>query len=106
MFFSKVTLCAVPDISTFYTGKRYLSKKSDDSGISSSGSESSSNDDGSDSGDGHDIPPPPYPEITALSPMTVPEEWPTVPIIPIRKTPLFPRFIKLIEVSKTKFSHS
>lgn len=31
--------------------------------------------------------------------MVVPEEWPHVPLIAINRTPVFPRFIKLLEVS-------
>ena len=34
----------------------------------------------------------------ALTKMTVPDEWPQVPIIAIKRNPVFPRFIKLIEV--------
>lgn len=30
--------------------------------------------------------------------MTVPEVWPTVPVIAINRNPVFPRFIKIIEV--------
>jgi hypothetical protein len=39
------------------------------------------------------------PPLVALSPMTVPEVWPRVPVIAVRRHPLFPRFIKMIEVS-------
>lgn len=38
------------------------------------------------------------PSMVALSPMTVPEVWPRVPVIAVRRHPLFPRFIKMIEV--------
>ena len=30
--------------------------------------------------------------------ITVPDEWPDVPIIVINRNPVFPRFIKIIEV--------
>jgi len=43
---------------------------------------------------GGDLPP----SVVALSPMTVPEVWPRVPVIAVRRHPLFPRFIKMIEV--------
>jgi len=39
------------------------------------------------------------PGIMPLSPMTVPEVWPRVPVIAIKRNPVFPRFIKMIEVS-------
>ena len=33
--------------------------------------------------------------------MTVPENWPSVPVIAINRNPVFPRFIKIIEVNLT-----
>lgn len=39
--------------------------------------------------------------LTALSPMTVPEVWPRVPVIAVRRNPLFPRFVKMIEASSS-----
>ena len=50
---------------------------------------------------------PPF-QTTALAPMTVPEVFPNVPIIAVRRNPVFPRFIKMIEVrqgSKYLFSN-
>ena len=38
------------------------------------------------------------PNVTALSPVTVPDMWPSVPVIAVRRNPVFPRFIKMIEV--------
>lgn len=35
----------------------------------------------------------------ALAAVTVPEEWPKVPVIAITRNPVFPRFIKIVEVS-------
>lgn len=35
----------------------------------------------------------------ALAALTVPDNWPTVPVIAINRHPVFPRFIKIIEVS-------
>lgn len=43
--------------------------------------------------------PTPGPSFTvALSPMTVPDSFPIVPIITIRRNPLFPKFLKMLEV--------
>ncbi|XP_051550641.1 lon protease homolog, mitochondrial-like [Myxocyprinus asiaticus] len=38
------------------------------------------------------------PQMTALTPMLVPEVFPNVPIIAVNRNPVFPRFIKIIEV--------
>ncbi|XP_034036080.1 lon protease homolog, mitochondrial [Thalassophryne amazonica] len=38
------------------------------------------------------------PQVTALTPMTVPEVFPHVPLIAVSRNPVFPRFIKIIEV--------
>ncbi|XP_054711909.1 lon protease homolog, mitochondrial-like [Uloborus diversus] len=38
-------------------------------------------------------------QIGALAPMTVPEVWPLVPVIAVSRNPVFPKFIKIIEVS-------
>ncbi|XP_028672396.1 lon protease homolog, mitochondrial [Erpetoichthys calabaricus] len=38
------------------------------------------------------------PVMTALTPMTVPEVFPNVPLIAVSRNPVFPRFIKIIEV--------
>ncbi|KAM9849328.1 lon protease homolog, mitochondrial [Aulostomus maculatus] len=38
------------------------------------------------------------PQMTALTPMTVPEVFPNVPLIAVSRNPVFPRFIKIIEV--------
>lgn len=35
----------------------------------------------------------------ALSPMTVPDNLPVLPIIAVRRNPVFPKFIKMLEVS-------
>ena len=35
----------------------------------------------------------------ALSPMTVPDNFPMVPIIAVNRNPVFPKFIKMLEVS-------
>ncbi|XP_020371186.1 lon protease homolog, mitochondrial isoform X1 [Rhincodon typus] len=42
------------------------------------------------------------PSMTALSPMIVPDVFPNVPLIAITRNPVFPRFIKIIEVKNKK----
>lgn len=38
------------------------------------------------------------PVITALTPMTIPDVFPHLPLIAITRNPVFPRFIKIVEV--------
>ncbi|XP_069833983.1 lon protease homolog, mitochondrial [Dendropsophus ebraccatus] len=38
------------------------------------------------------------PIVTALTPLVVPEVFPNVPVIPVSRNPVFPRFVKIIEV--------
>lgn len=38
------------------------------------------------------------PIITALTPMTIPDVFPHLPLIAVTRNPVFPRFIKIIEV--------
>lgn len=40
----------------------------------------------------------PGPRHHALAPVTVPETFPEVPLLPISRNPLFPRFVKMLEV--------
>lgn len=42
------------------------------------------------------------PQMTALTPMMVPEVFPNVPLIAVSRNPVFPRFIKIIEVRLTQ----
>ncbi|XP_078054201.1 lon protease homolog, mitochondrial isoform X1 [Mustelus asterias] len=42
------------------------------------------------------------PAMTALSPMIVPDVFPNVPLIAVTRNPVFPRFIKIIEVKNKK----
>uniref|UniRef100_A0A8C9L5C1 Lon protease homolog, mitochondrial n=1 Tax=Serinus canaria TaxID=9135 RepID=A0A8C9L5C1_SERCA len=42
------------------------------------------------------------PVITALTPLLVPEHFPNVPLIAVTRNPVFPRFIKIIEVKNKK----
>uniref|UniRef100_A0A8C5CVZ2 Lon protease homolog, mitochondrial n=1 Tax=Gadus morhua TaxID=8049 RepID=A0A8C5CVZ2_GADMO len=41
------------------------------------------------------------PQMTALTPMMVPDVFPNVPLIAVSRNPVFPRFIKIIEVKNT-----
>ncbi len=61
-----------------------------------------SNDDAnnkSDDSNGGPLPTLPIPSMTALAPIQVPEYFPKVPLIAVNRNPLFPRFIKMIEIS-------
>lgn len=66
-----------------------------------SGSESGGRDD-EDGAAPSDMPPhPPMPDsfpMGALTPLAVPEVFPKVPVIAINRNPVFPRFVKMIEV--------
>lgn len=42
------------------------------------------------------------PTMTALSPMIVPDVFPNVPLIAVSRNPVFPRFIKIIEVKNKR----
>jgi hypothetical protein len=64
---------------------------------------SSSNDDDGNSSDGGDmdLPPlgePPQPIMNALMPIKIPDDYPKVPLIAVSRNPLFPRFMKMLEV--------
>ncbi|KAJ3598935.1 hypothetical protein NHX12_032898 [Muraenolepis orangiensis] len=64
---------------------------------SASGGESSGSGGEDSGGDGGAMP---YsePQMTALTPMMVPDVFPNVPLIAVSRNPVFPRFIKIIEV--------
>ncbi|XP_075759096.1 lon protease homolog, mitochondrial [Pelodiscus sinensis] len=42
------------------------------------------------------------PVMTALTPLLIPEHFPNVPLIAVTRNPVFPRFIKIIEVKNKK----
>jgi len=115
---------ALPSLTSFYN-RRYISVLTGSSPVQFSNgqtryfSSSSSGDStdppdgapasagsGEDEGDGdgetgdvdmvHDVSPDPM--MTALAPMTVPDVWPQVPVIAVKRHPVFPRFMKMIEV--------
>lgn len=56
-------------------------------------SESGGEESGGDGGDSNT-----GPQMTALTPLMVPEVFPNVPLIAVSRHPVFPRFIKIIEV--------
>lgn len=64
-------------------------------GEASSGDGSGGEDGSPSSGDGGDYPPP---SMVSLSPMTIPEDFSPVPLIAVPRNPVFPKFIKIIEV--------
>lgn len=65
-------------------------------------SEGSAGDDESGGDEGYSPPPPPSPpQMTALTTMLVPEVFPNVPLVAVNRNPVFPRFIKIIEVTET-----
>ena len=80
------------------SGARSSNNGSSNAAASGAGGE----DDGSGSGDEAQPGAPgqqePAFQTTALAPMIVPEVFPNVPIIAVRRNPVFPRFIKMIEV--------
>lgn len=83
---------------TFSSGSRGGGEDDLGSGSGASGiDESGSGDDASSASSAAEFVQP----LTALSPMTVPEVWPRVPVIAVRRNPLFPRFVKMIEASSS-----
>ena len=79
---------------------------------SGSSAESSSSDDNQDDGNGDDKKDDPEvviedktgmqadPAQGALASIMVPEVFPEVPLLPVHKSPVFPRFVKMMEVGK------
>lgn len=90
---SNKMLCA--DNLYFHQTASYCSEKKDDANSSSS-----SDDDGGSSDSEPPIVPAYSKPMGALTPMTVPEVWPIVPVIAVSRNPVFPKFIKIIEVSR------
>uniref|UniRef100_H3B5F1 Lon protease homolog n=1 Tax=Latimeria chalumnae TaxID=7897 RepID=H3B5F1_LATCH len=69
-------------------------------GVESGGS-SSGGEEGGEGGDGVAYS---APTMTALTPLMVPEVFPNVPLIAVSRNPVFPRFIKIIEVKNQKLA--
>lgn len=42
---------------------------------------------------------PAHNKIHAIAPVTIPDNFPEVPILAIARNPIFPRFVKILEVS-------
>ncbi|CAN9500860.1 unnamed protein product [Ophioblennius macclurei] len=77
----------LPAVRTY--GNRAAGSSNGENGSGSSGSSGSS---GAED-ESEDLP-----HVTALTPMIVPEVFPHVPLIAVSRNPVFPRFIKIIEV--------
>ena len=45
---------------------------------------------------------PPIPQTSLPSTITVPDVWPQMPVVAISRNPVFPRFIKIIELSEPR----
>ncbi|XP_067086079.1 lon protease homolog, mitochondrial isoform X2 [Osmerus mordax] len=77
--------------------RRLFGSKGSGAGFSGEDGSESSGSGGDESGGDGGIP---YnsPQMTALTPMLVPEVFPNVPLIAVSRNPVFPRFIKIIEV--------
>ncbi|KAM9461871.1 lon protease homolog, mitochondrial [Clarias gariepinus] len=86
-----------PGVLTSHEQRRYLFGNSGSGFAGEDGAESSSPNGDEAGGDGAESGAAP-PHITALAPMMVPEVFPNVPLIAINRNPVFPRFIKIIEV--------
>ncbi|XP_022106204.1 lon protease homolog, mitochondrial-like [Acanthaster planci] len=77
---------------------------SSDSGIEEdSGGDGSGNSQGTGSSEGKEVPPfpssPSAVPVVSLAPMTVPEVFTPLPVIAVQRNPVFPKFIKIVEIS-------
>lgn len=68
-------------------------------GESSGGGVGSNSGDSQDSGGGSSGGGFPQPPIVSLTPMTVPETFSPIPVIAVPRNPVFPKFIKIIEIT-------
>ena len=89
--------------SSYFNAFRYYSSSSSQDNSSSSNSDDP--DDKNDKettivydADGIETSPKEGSTTTALAPLTIPDYFPEVPLIAVRRNPVFPRFIKMIEV--------
>ncbi|MEE6487212.1 hypothetical protein FKM82_014835 [Ascaphus truei] len=78
-------------------GNRGSGAFSGDDGVESGGSGGEEGSNGGGEGAGYSAP-----TVTALTPLSVPEVFPNVPLIAVSRNPVFPRFIKIIEVKNQK----
>jgi hypothetical protein len=83
-------------------------KKDDDKNDNSNSSGSDGGDDGNHNNKLNDEPNPlndgtgsalPLPSLVALAPIQIPDSFPKVPIVAISRNPLFPNFIKMLEIT-------
>ncbi|CAL1594491.1 unnamed protein product [Knipowitschia caucasica] len=81
-----------PHLSPFVSVRAYGNRVSGEDGASS-GAPGGEEPGGDGDGGGYN-----GPHMTALTPMMVPEVFPNVPLIAVSRNPVFPRFIKIIEV--------
>ena len=98
------TLLIHPSLGNNTFQSRYFSSSPNDGKPPSDNAPTSSGgDDGDDDGESEDDEVitefPSIGQQTALTTMTVPDVWPNVPVIPVSRHPVFPRFIKMIEVN-------
>uniref|UniRef100_A0A3Q2DVP3 Lon protease homolog, mitochondrial n=1 Tax=Cyprinodon variegatus TaxID=28743 RepID=A0A3Q2DVP3_CYPVA len=77
---------------------RWFGTRSSGSGFSGEDGGDSAASGGDEAGGGDGEAPYSEAQMTALTPMLVPEVFPNVPLIAVSRNPVFPRFIKIIEV--------
>ena len=91
---SRVSYGGCSEASRFFSSSSSGSDSADDAAASAGG-----DDQGGDGGDDETMPPAGFGmETTLPALLTVPEVWPKVPVIAVRRHPVFPRFTKIIEV--------
>uniref|UniRef100_A0A8C6VVP5 Lon protease homolog, mitochondrial n=1 Tax=Nothobranchius furzeri TaxID=105023 RepID=A0A8C6VVP5_NOTFU len=86
-----------PTCSPFIIQARLYGSRASGVGFSGEDGGESAGSGGEESG-GDDEAPYSGPQMTALTPMMVPDVFPNVPLIAVSRNPVFPRFIKIIEV--------
>lgn len=99
-----VRVADVPLLNTCLSGPytlqtRLYGNRASGAGFSGEDGPESAGSGGEESGGGDDEIPYSGAQMTALTPMMVPEVFPNVPLIAVSRNPVFPRFIKIIEVS-------
>ncbi|XP_013863510.1 lon protease homolog, mitochondrial [Austrofundulus limnaeus] len=98
-----VRVAHVPLLNTCSSGPctlqtRFYGNRASGSGFSGEDEPENAGSGGEESGGGDDEIPYSGAQMTALTPMIVPEVFPNVPLIAVSRNPVFPRFIKIIEV--------
>ncbi len=82
----------------YFHGSRYLAQKDDNSNSSSSGDGNDGNGPHDDVASFNDPNAQSIPPLLALAPIQIPDNFPKVPLVAIPRNPLFPNFIKMLEV--------